>query len=74
VDVLVPRGTGKESVSEYTLDCNAVPGYNLDSSYEFDLGSNPIESETELNTTEDLLLGPTASLLITSTPASRFVY
>jgi hypothetical protein len=46
----------------------------LDSSYEFDFGSDPDEPEFENSTTEQPLSGPAASLVITSTPAGRLVY
>jgi hypothetical protein len=75
---------GKEVVPEYDSDSNTVPGYNSDSnplsgfysdsSYEFDFGSDPDEPESEKNTTEQPLLGPASSVVITSTPAMRFVY
>jgi hypothetical protein len=75
---------GKEIVPEYDSDSNTVPGYNADSnplsgfysdsSYEFDFGSDPDEPESESNTTEQPLSGPASSLVITSTPAERFVY
>jgi hypothetical protein len=71
---LTAHRAGEEIVSEYSSDSNAILGYNSDSSYEFDFRSDPNESESELNTTEEPLSGPTASLVITSTPASRFVY
>jgi hypothetical protein len=35
---------------------------------------DPIESESELNTTEEPLSGPATALVITSTPVGRFVY
>jgi hypothetical protein len=65
---------GKEITSEYSSDSNTVPGYNSDSSYEFDFGSDPLESEFELNTTEEPPLVPAVGLVIMSTPAERFVY
>jgi hypothetical protein len=75
---------GKEIVPEYDLDSNTVPGYNSDSkivtgfysdsSYEFEFGSHPDEPESENNTTEQPLSGPPSGLVITSTPAERFVY
>jgi hypothetical protein len=76
---------GKEIVPEYDSDSNTVPGYNSDSnplagfysdsSYEFDFGSDPDEpAEFENNTTEQPLSGPASGLVITSTPAERFVY
>jgi hypothetical protein len=78
------RQASKEIVPEYDSDSNTVPGYNSDSnplygfysdsSYEFYFGSNPDEPESESNTTEQPLLGPASGLVITSTPAERFVY
>jgi hypothetical protein len=78
------RRAGKEIVPEYDSDSNSVPGYNSnsnplsgfysDSSYEFDFGSDPDEPESERNTTEQPLSGPASGLVITSTPAGRFVY
>jgi hypothetical protein len=78
------RRAGKEIVPEYDSDSNTVPGYNSDSnplsgfysdsSYEFDFGSDPDEPEPENNTTEQPLSGPASGLVITSTPAGRFVY
>jgi hypothetical protein len=75
---------GKEIVPEYNSDSNTAPGYNSDSnplcgfysdsSYEFDFGSNPDEPESENNSTEQPLSGPAAGLVITSTPAGKFVY
>jgi hypothetical protein len=70
---LTTRRAGKEIVSDYTLDSNPASGYYSDSSYEFDFGSDPDEPESE-NTTEQPLSGPATSLVITSTPARRFVY
>jgi hypothetical protein len=68
------RWAGKEIVSEYNSDSNTVPGYNSDSnpvsgyysdsSYEFDFGADPNEPESENHMT----------VVITSTPAGRFVY
>jgi hypothetical protein len=73
-----------EIVSEYNSDSNTVPGYNSDynpasgyysdSSYEFNFGADPNEPESENHTTEQLLSGPASGLVITSTPAGRFVY
>jgi hypothetical protein len=78
------RRAGKEIVPEYDSDSSTVPGYNSDSnplagfysdsSYEFDFGSNPDAPESENNTTEQPLSGPASGLVITSTPARRFVY
>jgi hypothetical protein len=73
-EALTTRRASKEIASEYSSDSNAVPGYNSDSSYEFDFGLDPIESESMLNTTKELLSGPAAGLVITSTLAGRFVY
>jgi hypothetical protein len=81
---LSARRAGKEIVSEYNSDSNTVPGYNSDSnlvsgyysdsSYEFDFGSDPDEHEFGNHTTEQPLSGPASGLVITSTPAGRFVY
>jgi hypothetical protein len=78
------RRASKKIVPEYDSDSNTVPGYNSDSnplfgfysdsSYEFDFGSNPDEPESENNTKEQPLSGPASGLVITSTPAGRFVY
>ena len=73
-EALAARRAGKEIASEYSSDSNNGAGYYSDSSYEFDFGSNPIESESELNMTEEPLSGPATGLVITSTPAGRFVY
>jgi hypothetical protein len=45
-----------------------------DSGYEFDFGSDPEDPESEDNSTEHPLSGPASGLVITSTPAGRFVY
>jgi hypothetical protein len=65
---------GKEIASEYNSDSNPVSGYYSDSSYEFDFGADPDEPESEDHTTEQPLSGPASRLVITSTPAGRFVY
>jgi hypothetical protein len=71
---LSPRRAEKEIVSEHNSDSNPVSGYYSDSSYEFDFGADPDEPEYENHTTEQPLSGPTSGLVITSTPAGRFVY
>jgi hypothetical protein len=78
------RRASKEIVPEYDSDSSTVPGYNSDSnplsgfysdsSYKFDFESDPDEPESESNTTEQPLSGPASGLVITSTPAGRFVY
>jgi hypothetical protein len=78
------RRAGKEPVPEYDSDSDTAPGhvsdsnplfgFYSDSAYEFDFGSDPEEPETEDNSTEQPLSGPAAGLVITSTPARRFVY
>jgi hypothetical protein len=78
------RRAGKEPVPEYDSDSNTAPGYTSDSNplfsfysdsaYEFDFGSDPEEPESEDNSTEQPLSGPASELVITSTPAGRFVY
>jgi hypothetical protein len=71
---LTARRAGKEIVSYYTSDSNPVSGYYSDFSYEFDFRSNPDEPESEISTTDQPLSGPATGLVITSTPARRFVY
>jgi hypothetical protein len=73
-EALVVRRAGKEIVSDYTSDSNPDSGYYSDSPYEFDFGSDPNEPESENSTTKQPLSGPVTSLVITSTPADRFVY
>jgi hypothetical protein len=78
------RRAGKEIVPDYDSDSNTTPGCASDSNplfgfysnsaYEFDFGSDPEEPESEDNTTEQPLSGPASGLVITSTPAGRFVY
>jgi hypothetical protein len=71
---LTARRAGKEIVSDYTTDSNPISSYYSDSSYEFDFGSDPDRPESETFTTEQPLSGPDTGLVITSTPAWRFVY
>jgi hypothetical protein len=78
------RRAGKEPVPEYNSDSDTVPGhasdsnplsgFYSDSTYEFDFESDPEDSESEDNSTEQPLSGPASGLVITSTPAGRFVY
>jgi hypothetical protein len=63
-----------EIVPDYSSDSNPASSYYSDSSYEFDLGSDPDEPESENSTTEQPLSGPATGLVITSTPTGRFVY
>jgi hypothetical protein len=51
-----------------------VSGYYSDSSYEFDFGSDLDEPESETFTTKQPLSRPAIGLVITSTPAGKFVY
>jgi hypothetical protein len=74
VEALAARRAGKEIISDYSSDSNRASGYYSDSSYEFDFGSDPDEPESENSTTEQPLSGPATDLVITSTPAWRFVY
>jgi hypothetical protein len=74
VEALVARRAGKEIVPDYASDSNPDSGYYSDSSYEFDFGSDPDEPEFENPTTEQPLSEPATDLVITSTPAGRFVY
>jgi hypothetical protein len=83
-EALTMRRASKEPVPEYDLDSDAAPGhasdsnplfgFYADSAYEFDFGSDPEEPESEDNSTEQPLSGPAVGLVITSTPAGRFVY
>jgi hypothetical protein len=78
------RRAGKEPVPEYNSDSdtalghasdsNPLSGFYSDSAYEFDFGSDPEDPKSEDNTTEHPLSGPASGLVITSTPAGRFVY
>jgi hypothetical protein len=78
------RRAGKEPVPEYNSDSDTAPGhpsdsnplfgFYLNSAYEFDFGSDPEDPESEDNSTEQPLSGPASGLVITSTPARRFVY
>jgi hypothetical protein len=67
------RRAGKEIISEYDSDSNPVSGYYSDSSYEFNFGADLDEPESENYTTEQPLSRPASGLVITSTPAGRFV-
>jgi hypothetical protein len=71
---LTMRRAGKEIISDYNSDSNPVSGYYSDSSYEFDFGSDPDEPESDKPMTEQPLSGLATGLVITSTPAGRFVY
>jgi hypothetical protein len=73
VKALTARRANKDIVSDYTSDSNPVSGYYSDS-YEFDFGSDPDEPESKISTTEQPLSGRATVLVITSTPAGRFVY
>jgi hypothetical protein len=74
---------GKEPIPEYNSNSDTAPGHasdsNLlfgfysDSAYEFDFGSDPEDPESEDNSTEQPLSGPASGLVITSTPAGRFI-
>jgi hypothetical protein len=79
-----PHRVGKEPVPEYNSDSDTAPGhasdsnplsgFYSDSTYEFDFGSDPEDPGSEDNSTEQPLSGPASRLVITSTPAGRFVY
>jgi hypothetical protein len=78
------RRASKEPVPEYNSDSDTTPGhasdsnplfgFYSDSTYEFDFGSDPEDPESEDNSTEQPLSRPASGLVITSTPAGRFVY
>jgi hypothetical protein len=67
-------GPGKRSPPSTTRTPNPISGYYSDFSYEFDFGADPDEPESETYTMEQPLSGPASGLVITSTPADRFVY
>jgi hypothetical protein len=69
-----PRRAGKEPVPGHAPDSNPLSSFYSDSAYEFDFGSDPEDPESEDNSTEQPLSGPTSGLVITTTPAGRFVY
>jgi hypothetical protein len=83
-EALSTHQDGKEPVPEYNSDSDTAPGHASDSNplsgfysdfvYEFDFGSDPEDPESEDNSTEQPLSGPASGLVITSTPARRFVY
>jgi hypothetical protein len=78
------RRAGKGPVPEYNSDSDTAPGHASDSNhlsgfysdtaYEFDFESDPEDPESEDNTIEHPLSGSASGLVITSTPAGRFVY
>jgi hypothetical protein len=80
----ISRRAGKEPVPEYDSDSDTAPGHASDSNplfgfysnsmYEFDFGSDPEDPESKDNYIEQPLSGPASGLVITSTPAGRFVY
>jgi hypothetical protein len=77
------RRAGKEPAPKYSSDSDATPDRAPDSNplsefysnpdYEFDLGSDPEEPESEDNSIELPLSGPASGLVIASTPAGRYV-
>jgi hypothetical protein len=71
---LATRWAGKEITSENFSDSNLASGYHSDSPYEFNFGSDPLEPDFELNMAKEPLLGRATGLVITSTPAGRFIY
>jgi hypothetical protein len=71
---LSTRRAGKEIASEYDSDSNPISGYYSDSSDQFNFGADPDEPESETYTMEQPLSPPASGLVITSTPADRFVY
>jgi hypothetical protein len=78
------RRAGKEPVPEYNSDSDTAPGhasdsnplfeFYSDSAYEFEFGSDPEDPEPDGNSTEHPLSGPASGLVISSTPAGRFIY
>jgi hypothetical protein len=80
----ITHRAGKEPVPEYDSDSDTAPsrasdsnplfGFYSDFAYEFDFGSDPEDPESEDNSAEQPLSGSASGLVITSTPAGRFVY
>jgi hypothetical protein len=78
------RRAGKEPVPKYNSDSDTAPGHASDSNplsefysnsaYEFDFRSDPEDPEFDGNSAEHPLSGPASGLVISSTPAGRFVY
>jgi hypothetical protein len=56
------------------LDSSPLSEFYSNPDYKFDFGSDPEEPESEHNSTELPLSGPASGLVITSTPAGRFIY
>jgi hypothetical protein len=73
-EALIARRVGKEVAFDNSSDSNPASGYYSDSSYKFNFGSDPVEPESEITTTEEPLSGPATGLVITSSPVGRFVY
>jgi hypothetical protein len=60
---LIARRAGKEIVPDYSSDSNPSSGYYSNSSFEFDFGSDPVELEFEITTTEEPLSVPATGLV-----------
>jgi hypothetical protein len=58
----------------HASDSNPLFGFYSDFAYKFDFGSYPEDPESTDNSTEQPLSGPASGLVITPTPAGRFVY
>jgi hypothetical protein len=71
---LSPHAELARRSSPTTLRTPTLPPATTRTPNEFDFESDPVEPEFEITTTEEPLSGPATSLVITSTPASRFVY
>jgi hypothetical protein len=69
-----PSTTRTPTPPNHASDSNPLSGFYSDSAYEFDFRSDPEDPESEDNSTEHPLSGPASGLVITSTPAGRFVY
>jgi hypothetical protein len=70
-----PRRAGKEPVPENNSDSDTAPGHASDSNPPSGFYSDSAyEFDSEDNSTEQPLSGPASWLVITSTPADRFIY
>jgi hypothetical protein len=73
-DTAPGHASNSDTAPGHASDSNPLSRFYSDSAYEFDFGSDPEDSESEDNSTEHPLSGPASGLVITSTPAGRFVY
>jgi hypothetical protein len=73
-DTAPGHASDSDTAPGHASDSNPLFGFYSDSAYEFDFGLDPEDPESEDNSTEHPLSGSASGLVITSTPAGRFVY